>query len=81
MVIFARSFGVLAKAGLGADCHTPVSPKSPSLLKEGLFVISPAFSASVPVTVLCISYLMRILPGAFLSCETHQRSRLLPGCV
>lgn len=42
MVIFARLFGVLAKAGLGADCHAPVSPKSPSHLEGGLFVISPS---------------------------------------
>lgn len=56
-------FGVLTKAGLGADCHAPVSPKSPSHPEGGLFVSAPAFAAGVTVTVLCSSYLMRILPG------------------
>lgn len=49
--------------------------------REAFSLSVPAFAASVPVSVLCISYLMRILPGTFLSCESHQRSRLLPGCV
>lgn len=46
---FFAGLGVLTEAGLGADGHAPVSPKSPRHPNGGLFRPAPAVGTSVTV--------------------------------